>query len=208
MALSFTNPSLKAVTLQVLQSGFAGRTIAPTTNLEIIPSSPDDWAILPCISVSQLSDTETSSHIGDSLADQFINGDFTVTVGQSTLFTQTVEIKLWAKKKDERDRLGHMLKEELFRGRGTSDAPGLFITTDGMDLPKISGGHDEDIVDTSREFAPYPIHTRTYVLSALTELTIQHDSPTFPIDDIEVREFEYETSLESLAGGFPTESED
>lgn len=208
MAVTITNPSLKAVALQVLQSGFSGRDITPTTSLEIIPSSPDDWAILPCISVFQLSDGETTSHIGDSLADQFIDGDSTVTVGQSALFTQTVEIKLWCKKKDERDRLGHMLKEELFRGRGTSDAPGPFISTDGLDLPKISGGHDEDIVDTSREYAPYPLYTRTYLLSAITELTIQHDSAAFPLDDIEVREFSYETTLENLTAGFPTETQE
>jgi hypothetical protein len=100
-----------------------------------------------------------------------------------------------------------MLKEELFRGRGTSNAPGLFISTDGMDLPRISGGHDEDVVDTSGQYAPYPLYCRTYTLSALTELTIQSDVQEFPIDDIEVLETSYDTTLAELAGDFDTASE-
>jgi hypothetical protein len=203
MALSITNPSLKAVTVQVLRDGFAGRDITPTTALQILPNNPEDWAELPCVTVQQLSDAESNPHIGDSLADQSLEDDTEVTAGQSTLFTQTVEIRLWSKKAQERDRLGLMLKEELFRGRGTSDAPGPFIATDGLDLPKISGGHDEEISDLSREYAPYPIFCRTYILSALTELTIQHGAGP-ALDDFQVREDSYEVDL---AIDFPTASQ-
>ena len=207
VSLVITHPSLKEVTLQVLQAGFPQRDISPTKNLEIIRASPTDWADLPTISIHQNSSGEMTQHIGDSLADDFDSDQNLTVVGQSTLLTQVVEVRLWCQKPDERDRLGNMLLEELFRGRGTSNAPGPFISTDGMDLPKISGGQDEEVADTSGQYAPYPLYTRTFILSALTELTIQNPVPEFPIDDIEVTEISDTTTLEDLSGGYDTASE-
>jgi hypothetical protein len=198
MALTITSPSLKQVTIAVLTAGLAERDLLPTPRLGVIPNSPDDWAELPVVTVQQLSDGESFSHIGDSLADQYIGDDTEVTAGQSALFTQVVEVRVWSKKSAERDRLGDIVKQELFRGRGTSDAPGLFISTDGLDLPKITGGHDEDINDTSKEFAPYPLYCRTYVMSALSELTIQHTAGE-AISQIDVFGDGYEQTLEDLS---------
>lgn len=195
MALTITHPSLKQITVDVLRAAFAEFDIAPTSNLLIIPASPDGWANLPCIMVQQMGDGETASHIGDSIADQFIDGDIEVTLGNSYLATQIVEVRLFSKFKDERDRIGHLLPAAFLRGRGTSVNPGLFITTPGLDLPKVSGGADEEIADTSKEFSPHSIYMRSFNLSALAEVTIQENAGP-PLDDVLVRGEFYDADTE------------
>jgi hypothetical protein len=179
--LTITHPSLKDILVTALQTGFAQRDMTLPNGMigktpTVDTADPADFATLPSIIVTQLADGETFSHIGDSLADQYLpfeEGDTVPEAGISALFTQVVEVKLVTTNKDQRDRLGKMLKEELFRARGTSANPGILTTTPGLDTPKITGGHDENLSDTSQEFAPHPLFFRTYTLSALTELTIQ-----------------------------------
>src|SRR5439155_139613 len=121
-------------------------------------NDPQDWADMTggYVGINQLADTEQYSHLGDALADEFDPDSGDIFAGASTLFFQNVEVKLWCRNGDERDRLALLLKQALFTGRGTDSNPGLFLTTDGVSLPKITGGVDEGISVTSEQ---YPAHT-------------------------------------------------
>lgn len=185
MALTITAPELKSITLAVVAAGFArlspadllpkedstGRVVRGPLTFGI--NDPMDWADFPFIGINLLSDSEFVSHIGDSLADELVGLEGEVYAGASTLFQQHVEVKLWSRNGDERDRLGPLLKQALFLGRGTDVNPGLYLTTDGLSLPKITGGVDEGISITGEQYPAHTVYTRTYFVTAVTELTVQ-----------------------------------
>lgn len=188
MSYIVTAPDLKDVTYNVLLAGFtvvsptdlvaqpATPTTASRAALNLGKNDPLDWADFPFIGINLLSDSETFTHIGDSLADELVGIEGDVYAGCSALFQQHVEVKLWCRNGDERDRLGGLLKVVLFAGRGTDVNPGLFLTTDGIVLPKITGGVDEGISITGEQYPAHTVYTRTYFVTAVTELTLQENA--------------------------------
>lgn len=188
MSYIVTAPDLKEVTCDVLQAGFtvlspddlvaqpATATTAARAALNIGKNDPMDWADFPFIGVNLLSDSESFSHIGDSIADELVGIEGDVYAGCSALFQQHVEIKLWCRNGDERDRLGKLLKLVLMAGRGTDVNPGLYLTTDGIVLPKITGGIDEGISITGEQYPAHTVYTRTYFVTAVTEVTLQENA--------------------------------
>lgn len=184
MSYEIVAPDLKAVTYEVIRAGFAivsptdltRRTLPDRPPLKIGTNDPMDWADFPFIGINLLSDSEAFAHIGDTLADELMGIEDQVYAGCSTLFQQHVECKLWCRNGDERDRLGSLLKIALFTGRGTDFSPGLYNTTEGVTLAKITGGVDEGISITGEQFPAHTVYTRTYFVTAITELTIQQNA--------------------------------
>lgn len=169
-------PDLKDVVFDVVTAGFARLSPADAAKLKIGKNDPMDWADFPFVGINLMSDSEQFSHIGDSLADELVGLEDQVYSGCSALFSQHVEVKLWCRNGDERDRLGKLLKQALMLGRGTDVNPGLFLTTDGLALPKLTGGVDEGISVTGEQYPAHTVYTRTYFVNAVTELTIQESA--------------------------------
>jgi hypothetical protein len=187
MAYIISHPDLKEITFNVVKDGFAARSLLDEDNRPIVvtvaTADPIDTGVLPFVGINLMGDTETASHIGDSMADETVEVEGQVYAGASAIFSQQVEAKVWSTNAVERDTLGKMLKEILFSARGTSFNPGPFLTTEGLSLVKITGGHDEGISDTSEQYAPHPLYMRTYILSANTTLNIQEPTGA-PITEV------------------------
>lgn len=195
-----TNPDLKTVTHQVLEAGFAEfEEVKVTVGI----NSPESPQVLPFVSVHLLGDAESDSHIGDALADQLL--DDQVYAGIGAEFTQQVQVKLWSNKATERDRLGPLLKAILLAGRGTDAKPGLYLTTDGLEVPKIGGGYDEDIEVTAEQYSPQMLHMRTYILTAKATLTVQEPVGA-PVETILVRGDDVDIDAELFANDALTAS--
>lgn len=176
MSYIITAPDLKDITFNVLTAGFKVLSPADADRVTIGKNDPMDWADFPFIGINLLSDSEFISHIGDSIADELVGLEDQVYAGCSTEFQQHVEVKLWCVNGDERDRLGAIVKQALFAGRGTDVNPGLYLTTDGVLLPKISGGMDEGISITGEQYPTHTVYSRTYFVTAVTELTLQENA--------------------------------
>ncbi len=166
-------PDLKQIAFDVVTAGFLALSPADAANLTVAVNDPMDFACFPFVGLNLLSDTESSGAIGDVLGDVDLGDEGGLYAGASTWFQQNVEVKLWCRNGDERDRLGLLLKQALFTGRGTDVNPGLFLTIDGLTLPRISGGVDEGISVTAEQYPAHTVYTRTYYLTATTELTLQ-----------------------------------
>lgn len=162
------NPDLKSVVYDLLVAGFAEFEEKDVT---VGINSPDNPGLLPFIAINLLSDAETMANIGDCIADELVDNQVYAGIGNE--WTQQVEVKLWSLNAAERDRLGLLMKAILKSGAGTSANPGLYLTTPGLQLPKIGGGYDEGVVVTSEQYPSQTIYMRTYVLTANTTLTIQ-----------------------------------
>lgn len=177
-------PDLKQIVLDVLTPGFAALAPADAAHLTLFVNDPMDFADFPCVGINLLSDTEYVQSIGDVLGD-VTDDEGTLHAGASTLCQQNVEVKLWSSNGDERDRLGRLLKLALFTGRGTEINPGLFLTIDGLWLPRITGGIDEGISVTAEQYPAHTVYTRTYYVTAVTELTLQEAAPV--LEDVVVQ---------------------
>jgi hypothetical protein len=183
MAYEVLAPDLKQVVFDILTGGMLGISPDDAAKLKIGVNDPLDWADFPFCGINLLADTEQFAHIGDSLADEFLEDEGQIYAGISALFQQHVEIKLWSINGDERDRLGTLLKVALMTGRGTDVNPGLFLTTPGLANAKITGGMDEGISVTGSEYPAHTVYTRTYYVTALTEVTLQ-EKVGEPVSDV------------------------
>jgi hypothetical protein len=171
------HPDLKEITFDLVREQFAARELLDADGnplvVTVATADPADAALFPFVGINLLSDAESATHVGDSIADEFVEDEGEVYAGASSIFSQQVECKLWTTNAEERDFLGRILKETLLIGRGTSANPGPFVVTPGVTNVRITGGHDEGISQTAEAYSPHPLYMRTYMLSATTELTIQ-----------------------------------
>lgn len=143
--------------------------------IRVLKADPRELAEIPCIGINRVGDDESNTMLG-GIGGTFQNKTTGVWYRQkSTYFNQSLEIRIWHKNPDERDKIYRYLKAFLFNMRDELEALGLRNIT-------MSGGRDEQ----ENNFPPFPLYWSVINLRYLQPLDI--NSVANVITDVNVNE--------------------
>jgi hypothetical protein len=143
-------------------------------DIKVIRADPNPHMDVPCIAINKINDSETEPFLGDQ------DGEYVDELNKThqqdiSMWTESIELRIWTHNGDERDYLVPILKYILFEIRGILAQLGVINQT-------ISGGQDEF---DPMSYTPKIMYWGSYIYTGT--LALLSSSPaTDPIEGIQL----------------------
>jgi len=133
-------------------------------DVRVLKADPRETVEIPCIGINRAGDDERNQVLGDSFG-TFKDED----TGEwhrfkGTYFNETMEIRIWHKNPDDRDKLYILVKAVLFNLRDS-------LGEDGLRNIALSGGRDEQ----ENNYPPHPLYWSAINMTYLNPLEVEVD---------------------------------
>lgn len=149
------------------------------SEVKVLKADPQQQAEIPCIGINRVEDGESNQSISDHVGDHYDKESqkYYKTVG--TYFQESVEVRIWHKNADERDKLYRHVKAILLANRLPLVDKGLLNIT-------LRGGRDEQ--DSSMQQATIVLYWASITMSFLNPLDVTFEEVISPISGIDVNQ--------------------
>lgn len=157
---------VKGLVVERLKTILADAGYTEKAEIRVLKSDPHDPADIPCVGVNLANADEDGNTLSDESGAEFdptlFNGAGGYKHFRGAFFRETLEIRLWHKNADERDKIRVLLMAQLFGLKKE-------LTSLGLRTIKISGGRDEQ---DNAQLQPHPIYFAPFTLNYLNPVEV------------------------------------
>ncbi len=158
--MQFNSVDMKEELLQFLKRSFRAAQI----KIAVLKSDPQTEGELPCIGINRVSDSEMNHIIGDFAGETFDSDQLEYSQLYGPTFQESMEIRIWHRNADERERIYRLLKALIIQFR-------IRAVEIGIRSFSIEGGKDES--DFSGQVVPFPVYWASLVISYLNPMDVE-----------------------------------
>ena len=132
------------------------------SDVRVLKADPRENVEIPCIGINRAGDDERNQVLGDSFGTYKDEETGIWSQFKGTYFNETMEIRIWHKNPDDRDKLYILTKAVLFNLRDTLGEQGLRNIA-------LSGGRDEQ----ENNYPPHPLYWSSINMTYLNPLEVE-----------------------------------